>query len=195
MVHDFARKWVNLLGACESSLTKLNGGINSSVYSCRSDNTTWIIKGYSSFQSGEFDRMRAEINFLNYSSQVAPHYIPQLIDFDLSSRCIILENIDGIPFSSQYPPTRTDISHAVSFFSALNENINLASNYIDHNAADGFLSISQHLSSIRDRISYLSIDSLPSLYKNKVNDLIKRSESLVITLSSLADLIFQIVLS
>ena len=98
MVHDFARKWVNLLGACESSLTKLNGGINSSVYSCRSDNTTWIIKGYSSFQSGEFDRMRAEINFLNYSSQVAPHYIPQLIDFDLSSRCIILETSMVYPF-------------------------------------------------------------------------------------------------
>ena len=63
---DYARYWARQLGVNESSLIRLKGGINNKVFRC-GDSPFWVIKGYSQSLDHDFDKFKAEINFLNYS--------------------------------------------------------------------------------------------------------------------------------
>ena len=162
-VPDFVRFWANDLNCKDSSIVRLEGGINNYVYSCKSsDLKKWVIKGYKPACPGMPDRMSAEVEFLRFSSQVIAGFTPELIKVDTSRRCIVLEYIQGKPFLVGEIPNNEAIEAARTFFQEINRSRALASNPIRHHAIDGFLSITEHLSDIRNRLSSLSTSHISS---------------------------------
>ena len=178
MVPEFALNWVQTLGICESTLVKLKGGINSPVYSCGTGDNMLVIKGYSPYSHGVSDRMLAEIDFLNYASEVSPGLTPNLIDINLENRSIIIEYIKGTTFSIHSPPSSHDIEDAIHFFRALNNDLDKARLFINLNASDGFLSINDHLTNIRTRLDSITSQSIPNIYKEHASSIISRAKSM-----------------
>ena len=160
---DFALHWAKRLGAKRDSLVSLHGGINNHVFSCEigtKASERFVIKGYAP-KLGLTDRMKAEVEFLRYAEQVAPHYIPKLLAEDYDQRCVVLEFIDGQSYCPGISPPEQAIIQAGDFFRLLNADKLLAKKYIQQSAADGFLSLTEHLHHVQGRLNQLLTDHLP----------------------------------
>ncbi|QNI95434.1 hypothetical protein SynA15127_02370 [Synechococcus sp. A15-127] len=163
MFPDFAKYWADRLGTPASSLVKLKGGINNFVYRC-GVKRYWVIKGYPSIQSNFRDGLQAEVDFLKYSELVAPGYTPKLISVDKLRRCVVLEYIHGTPFADKICPPDYAVKSAVEFFRKLNSP-NTSSQIIQLQAVEGFMSISEHLLNIQNRIERMQVAHIPNAYK------------------------------
>lgn len=172
---DFALDWAKRLGANLDSLSPLHGGINNYVFSCEvgiKKSKRFVIKGYAP-KNGLTDRMRAEVEFLRYAKQVAPGFVPELLDVDCERRCVVLEYVDGENFTKGESPTEQEVTQAANFFTHLNSNRLLARELVNQQAAEGFLSLSEHLNNVRGRLNFLSTEHLPNKIKTKANTLIQ----------------------
>ena len=163
----FARYWTRELGASEKSLVRLHGGINNRVFRCGEEPNQWVIKGYSPLQLNQRDRMKAEVDFLRYSAQVAPGFTPKLIHTDSDRRCVVLEYIKGSPFHEGNEPPQQAIDTAVNFIKLLNADPKAGKEGILIEAADGFLSLSEHLQNLNERVGLLECDHLHATAKPK----------------------------
>jgi hypothetical protein len=170
----FATHWAHELGVKEESLIQLKGGINNRVYRCGEGVESYVIKGYEPAECGKRDRMKSEVDFLGYAAIVAPHFVPRLHFCDWDRRCVVLEHLNGNNYTDGSAPTATDLEAAVTFFRLLNSENKLAREWIEMDAAEGFLSLREHLANIRDRINAMCVDHLPKTYQDTARDLLFR---------------------
>jgi hypothetical protein len=161
----FALHWAKELGGASNSLSRLKGGVNNRVYRCGTPDKSWVIKGYDETAPAIRDRMKAEVDFLNYAGQVAPTYVPKLIKVDTTRRCVVLEHINGEAYARNVRPSKKDIYAAVDFLRKLNANPSIARTAIRIEAAEGFLSISDHVSNVRERLIAMSTGHLPRAFQ------------------------------
>lgn len=170
---DFARHWALELDCKESSLVRLQGGINNRVYRCgEAGRYQLVIKGYAPLESGARDRMQAEVDFLRYAEQVAPGFTPELIHVDPERRCVVLEHLEGQAFPEGVPPPQEAVTAAVEFFHLLNNNHSIARQFIQLGAAEGFLRLSEHLDNIQHRLCGMQSEHLPAKNKGTAERLI-----------------------
>ena len=161
-IPNFAAHWAEQLGGRVCKLEQLKGGINNRVFRCSDGNQHWVVKGYSPVQFGQRDRMQAEVDFLRFASQAAPGYTPSLIHADPERRCVVLEHLEGYSFPVGLPPSEGALSEAVEFFCQLNAEPRLARQSIKLDAAEGFLSLKEHLGNVRQRLEgmcYLHLEA------------------------------------
>jgi len=168
----FAMHWARKLGEDPQRLEMLQGGINNRVFRCGDGKQKWVIKGYSGPLNGQRDRMQAELQFLHYASVVAPGFTPALIHADLDRRCVILENIEGEEFDEGIPPSAQAVETATRFINMLNRQTDVAKDFIKLDAADGFLSMSQHLANVEERIQAMHCEHLAKGEKQVAEQLI-----------------------
>ncbi len=159
---EYASYWARELGCSEKSLIKLRGGINNHVYQCGTKQKLWVIKGYPIRQKQQHDRMQAEVDFLRYAHEVAPGRVPELITVDINNRCVVLEHILGTPYKEGQSPSDEDVQAAIEFFRQLNADKGLAQKMIKMDAAESFLSLSQHLANVRERLAAMDSKHLPA---------------------------------
>jgi hypothetical protein len=170
----FALHWARELGAAGATLVQLQGGINNRVFRCGAGTTMHVIKGYSPAQPGQRDRMRAEVEFLDYAAQVAPQYVPRLIHRDRVRRCVVLEYVHGKPFPDGISPGQADVDAAVGFLKRLNADRRAGKRYITYDAADGFFRISDHMANVHTRVAQMGTDHLPIEARAEAADLLRR---------------------
>jgi hypothetical protein len=170
----FALHWARELGAAGATLVQLQGGINNRVFRCGDGTTMHVIKGYSPTQPGQRDRMRAEVEFLDYAAQVAPQYVPHLLHVDHVQRCVVLEYFHGEPYPDGRSPRQADVDAAIDFFRCLNADRRAATRCVTAGAAEGFLRISEHMANVRTRVASMGTDHLPTGTKAHAADLLLR---------------------
>lgn len=171
---QFARYWASALGANTEDLEQLAGGMNNSVFLCRSNHGSWVIKGYPCLKPGHRDRMQAEVDFLHYCAHAAPGFTPALLEVDASRRCAVMEHIRGDTYSEGYAPRAKDLDAAFRFVFKLNGNLELASEGISMHAAEGFMNLRQHMENVLGRLTGMRTEHLPNRYKAEASRLIGR---------------------
>ena len=144
-IPEFAREWARSLGADESKLFPLKGGINNLVYACGSPRGKFVLKGYTSPGESVVDRLQAEADFLRYANLVAPGFVPKLIEVDTERRCIVMERIDGSSYQAGENPCIYDVHAAAKFFKLLNIDKSVAREIVRLPAAEGFAKLTDHL--------------------------------------------------
>jgi len=174
---EFARHWAEKLGCKPSRLKALRGGINNRVYLCNGERQQRIIKGYQKSKRDQHDRMEAEVQFLKLANRVTPNYIPELIDVDEHHRCVILEYINGEEFQQGVLPAQGAIDVAVKFLQQLNGKPRLANKLITTSAAEGFLSLNEHLANVGSRIERIKCEQNNSTSKAMTNILVDKLRS------------------
>ena len=169
----FAIDWCHKLGVCPDTLEPLQGGINSQVFCCVAGGRRFVLKGYAAHRTGEHDRFKAEVEFLNYARVVAPEFVPQLLGSDAASRSLVLESLEGDGFQEGTHPSKEDIARAVIFMRRLNEDTDLAKRHVNSSAADGFLRLTEHLRNIEQRLSRMSAEHLSANFRAKAGEIIQ----------------------
>ena len=170
----FAVLWAGQLGASVRSLERLRGGINNRVFRCGDGRQFWVIKGYAPTQPGQRDRMQAEVDFLRFAAQAAPGFTPELLQIDPERRCVVLEHLEGMPFPEGVSPSEAAVGEAVEFFRQLNAEPWLARESIKLNAAEGFLSLREHLGNVRQRLEGMGCAHLDQKFRPQAKTLLHR---------------------
>jgi len=173
-IPEFALHWALRLGANLPSLNRLRGGINNQVFRCSHGLQHWVIKGYADAQAGQGDRMQAEVEFLQFASQAAPGFTPSLIHVDSERRCVVLEHLEGRGFAEGSPPSEAALTDAVEFFRQLNADKKSAKKSILLDAVEGFNSLHEHLSNVRERINRMSSVHLHPQYRPQAETLLSQ---------------------
>ena len=169
---EFAVHWAKELGSSEKSLVQLQGGINNRVFRCGEAHNQWVIKGYSPLEPDQRDRMQAEVDFLRYSAEVAPNFTPKLIHSDPELRCVVLEYLEGKSYTEGVPPPEEAVDTAVEFFRRLNAEPEAAKRSIHMDAAEGFLSLTEHLDNVHFRLGGMECNHLPAEAKPEAERLL-----------------------
>lgn len=159
-IPGFALHWASQLGATSLSLERLRGGINNRVFRCADGCQRWVIKGYAPAQPVQRDRMQAEVEFLRFAALAAPGFTPALIHVDPERRCVVLEHLEGEAFPEGVAPCEGALAEAVEFFRQLNAEPRLARESIQLDAAEGFLSLREHLDNVRERLERMTCTHL-----------------------------------
>jgi hypothetical protein len=170
----FALHWASQLGASPISLKLLRGGINNRVFRCGHGRQHWVIKGYAPAQPGQRDRMQAEVEFLRFAAQAAPGFTPALIQVDPERRCVVLEHLEGVAFPEGVTPSEGAVGEAVEFFRQLNADPRLARGSIQLDAAEGFLSLREHLSNVRERLERMTCVHLDPVFRPQAETLLRQ---------------------
>lgn len=174
----FARYWAGELGANVEDMEQLSGGMNNSVFVCRSNHGSWVIKGYPCLTHGKRDRMQADVEFLRYCAEVAPGFTPILLEVDESRRCAVMEYIRGNTYTEGHKPCEKDLEAAFRFYFMLNSDHKLATESISMDAAEGFLSLTQHMENVRERLTAMRTEHLPSRFKHEADRLLGQLHAL-----------------
>ena len=153
------------MGCSAKSLVELRGGINNHVFRCGSKDRYLVIKGYPTYLAGQRDRMQAELEFLRYAHLVAPGRVPEIKAVDKERRCVVLDYIVGSSYPEGESPSAEDLQAAVDFFKQLNAELDLARQMISLDAAEGFLSLRQHMANVRERLAAMSTEHLPTEFR------------------------------
>lgn len=172
-IPNFAAHWAEQLGGRVCKLEQLKGGINNIVFRCSNGNQHWVIKGYAQVQLGQRDRMQAEVDFLRFAAQAAPGYTPALIHADPERRCVVLEHLEGEVFPEGVTPSDREVGEAVDFFLQLNAKPLLARQSIQLDAAEGFLSLLEHLVNVRKRLGGMSCAHLDAKLRPQAENLLQ----------------------
>jgi hypothetical protein len=156
------------LGATVKNIVRLDGGINNDVYRVNAKRQSFVLKSYPALETGARDRMRAEVEFLQYANKAAPRFVPRLIDFDFSKRAVVMEFIQGKPFIEGQSLSENQIRDAICFFETINKDRMAAKKLVSMDAAESFLKLTDHLKNVEQRISKLSTRHLPiaAIYKS-----------------------------
>jgi hypothetical protein len=180
--------WAKRLGASVQNILRLGGGINNDVYRIATQRQSFVLKCYPALETGARDRMKAEVEFLQYANKVAPSYVPRLIDFDFAKRAVLMEFIQGKNFIEGQPLAENQVHDAVCFFKSLNKDQDTAKQIVSMDAAEGFLKLTDHLDNVEQRISKLTTRHLP-------NDSIDRSSRLINRLTAEYGTVKQMILA
>lgn len=175
----FAEHWASELGARVSSLERLRGGINNRVFRCSRGTQHWVVKGYTPLEPGQRDRMKAEVDFIRFAAQAAPGFTPTLIQADPVRRCVVLEYLEGESFPEGYHPSEWEVGEAVEFFRQLNADPLLARKSIQLDAAEGFLSLREHLENVRQRLEAMGCAHLEEALRPQAETLLRQLHSLL----------------
>lgn len=151
--------WANAMGFRTDDAIRLPGGVNNKVFAI-GRNKEFVIKRFADAKGNESDRMKAEVDFLLYAAEVAPGYTPIVKNVDQELRCVVMERIRGKPFSASEGIPQIAVNDACRFFQLLNAGDSSASEKVTMNATEGFLSISEHILNIEERISRLACDEI-----------------------------------
>jgi hypothetical protein len=183
--------WAKELGASDENIMRLSGGINNDVYRVDAQTQSFVLKSYPALETGARDRMKAEVEFLQYANKVAPSFVPRLIDFDFHKRVVLMEFIEGETFIDGQSLSENQVRDAVCFFEILNRNRETAKKFVSMDAAEGFLKLTDHLNNVEQRISKLTTRHLPIDSTGKSSRLLNRlteeySTVRQITLTSIA---------
>jgi len=116
--------------------------------------------------------MQAEVEFLQYAAQVAPGFTPGLVNVDVDRRCVVLEYLEGKTFPEGSLPPETAVNCAVEFFRQLNSDRTWARQFIRQDAAEGFLSLTDHLENIQQRLADMGCEHLPAAIKPQAKQLL-----------------------
>jgi hypothetical protein len=170
----FAEYWASQLGASVRSLERLRGGINNRVFRCSDGNQHWVIKGYALAHPGQRDRMQAEVDFLRFAAQAAPGYTPALIQADPERHCVVLEHLEGEAFPEGMQPSEGAVGDAVEFFRQLNAEPQLAHESIQLDAAEGFLSLREHIGNVRERLEGMGYAHLEAALRPQAETLLQQ---------------------
>jgi len=170
----FAVHWARELGADPNTIERLHGGINNQVFRCGAGTQKWVIKAYSPIHPGQRDRMQAEQQFLQFASEVAPGFTPALIHSDQDRRCVVLENLEGDVFYEGKAPPAEAVGSAVRFIKLLNREPQLARESIKLDAAEGFLSLRQHLANVQERLEAMSCEHVETPRKPMAEALLRK---------------------
>jgi hypothetical protein len=170
----FIGEWARELGASSDAITKLGGGINNDVYRIETNKQKYILKVYSILHAGSRDRLRAEIEFLQYANSVASDFVPRLIEFDADKRAVLMEFVEGHTFSEGALLSEKQVSEAVRFFAILNQNPEVAKSILSMDAAEGFLKITDHLENVAARISTMTTSHLSEAMTRTAGPLLDR---------------------
>lgn len=162
------------LGATVKNIVRLDGGINNDVYRVDAQRESFVLKSYPALETGARDRMRAEVEFLQFANNAAPRFVPRLIDFDFNKRAVLMEFIQGKPFTEYQSPSEDQVQDAVRFFEALNKDRKTARQLVSMDAAEGFLKLTDHLNNVEQRISKLATTHVPIALIEKSSQLINR---------------------
>ena len=131
-----------------------------------------MIKGFSLKPKSGHDRFRAEVEFLNYAQMVASQFVPKLLHADEVGRSVVLEYIEGERFKEGRPPSRESVDQAIAFMQRLNEDYEIAREYVSGGAAEGFLRLTEHLENIEQRLELMGVEHLPDVSKGEAQRLI-----------------------
>jgi len=153
--------WAKELGARDENIMRLSGGINNDVYRVDAQTQSFVLKSYPALETGARDRMKAEVEFLQYANKVVRNYVPRLIDFDFTKRALLMEFIEGEPFIEGQSLSENQVRDAVCFFETLNKDRETAKKFVSMDAAEGFLKLTDHLNNVEQRISKLTTRHLP----------------------------------
>jgi hypothetical protein len=166
--------WARGLSAGKKNILRLGGGINNDVYRVDAQKQSFVLKSYPALETGARDRMRAEVEFLQYVNKAAPSFVPRLIDFDFNKRAVLIEFIQGKPFIEGQSLSENQICDAIRFFETINRDRLAAKKMVSMDAAEGFLKLTDHLDNVENRISKLTTQHLPLASRDKSTVLIKR---------------------
>lgn len=156
VVPELVSYWANHLKCDVDTIRKLDGGINSKVYCCSNQEGRWVIKSYATHQERQSNRMKAEVEFLEYANKVTPGYTPKIYHQDRFRNCVIMEMLDGEPFQPSEVVCEQETEKGLQFLRQLNRDRSLAAKYIHCQAAEGYLSIFEQIENIRSRLERLS---------------------------------------
>ena len=173
-IPEFAIRWASELGANPKELTRLQGGINNQVFQCGKADQQWVIKGYEHPKVGERDRMQAEVQFLRFAAEAAPGFTPSLIEVDQCGRCVVLEHIEGAGFTEGIPASDSDVADAVEFFRQLNIMPTIARKYVQMSAAEGFLSLKEHLQNVQERVKRMTCIHIPEELQAQAKEILEK---------------------
>jgi hypothetical protein len=168
----FALELCRRLGANPKSLELLQGGMNSQVFRCKAGSHWHVIKGFSSRPTSGHDRLKAEVGLLNYAQMVAPDFVPRLLHIDEESRSVVLEYIEGERFEAGRAPSSESVGQAIAFMRRLNEDYEIARQYVSGSAAEGFLRLTEHLKNIDQRLRLMDVEHVPEGSKRRAQWLI-----------------------
>jgi hypothetical protein len=156
------REWAADLLGSRVKVSPLSGGANNYLFSCRSPEGELVIKRYREQNFGaEISRRQAEVTFLKHASQSAPEFVPQLLAEHDSYEMIALSRINGDAYLTRANIADSDIQAAIRFYQQVNDDKELISRY-PIAAREGYLSISEHLAHIDQRIAALSVAHVPT---------------------------------
>ena len=172
-VHEWAR---DLLGP-RVAVSSLSGGANNYLFRCLSPEGELVIKRYREQNFGaEVSRRQAEVAFLNHASQTAPEFVPRLLAAHESYEMIALSRVDGVTYPAGARAPNPDVEAAIRFYRQLNEDRERVGHYAIA-AREGYLSISEHLTHIEQRLAALSADHVPADVRQAARtaiDIVKR---------------------
>jgi hypothetical protein len=168
--------WLKELGADKSSVRAMGGGLNNDVFFCREKNgpSAWVIKHLPLSDSKDFDRFKAEVEFLKFVEVACPKRAPRLVCFNEDERYMVLEHIDGQRFSEGSAVSKKDIIEACMFFQELNSDRDLANKMVSMRAADGFKCLSEHMENVRARRENMGTGHLPNEVQLRLGDVLAR---------------------
>ncbi len=162
------------LGAAGATATQQSGGANNKVFLWESSSSRAIVKHYSPINSSKTDRLLAETEFLSFANKVAPEFVPNLLQSDPDARIVAMEYLEGTGFKASYLPSKEVVRRAADFLAALNAHDTNARQKISSQAADGFMSLSEHLNDLENRIDTLECNHIPGRFTDQTVSLISR---------------------
>jgi hypothetical protein len=117
--------------------------------------------------------MQAEIQFLSYAVEVAPKYVPKLLHEDRQNRTLVLEYLTGDTYKDNQAVNVRDIKAAIDFFRKLNIDQNFAKQKVNTDAAEGFLSITEHIKNVSDRINCFTTIHVPKEVESQASIILR----------------------
>lgn len=175
---EFAVHWTEQLGCKATTLIRLNGGINNRVFRCgESGKKQWVIKAYGQCKPNTHDSMMAEIQFLRYGAIAAKSLVPELQAVDTPRRCVVMEYIEGDLYVSKARiPSNQHLHECASFIARINQRLDIARAMVKLDAAEGYTSLEQHLSSIRTRFLSMGTEQIPKVLKTRTVEILGKLE-------------------
>ncbi len=163
--------------AATAQFTQFPGGANNLVFGCDAPGRKVVVKAYPQAANLSADRFQAETDFLTYANQVAAAYVPRLYETDASQRVLVMEFLEGTRFETDGDIQRADVAQAAAFLGALNADPARAATQIKLPAADGFLTLSAHISNVDSRVGELAYTHLPQTFQYAAQALITETRN------------------
>ena len=156
------RQWAEELLGAPVRLAPLSGGANNHLFRCRGAEGDLVIKRYREQNFGaEVSRRQAEVAFLNHAGVYAPEFVPRLLAVNEHIDMIAMSVVEGDGYPAGARLADSDIAAAIKFYRQINEDRELVARY-PIAAREGYLSISEHLAHIDQRLAALCTDHLPA---------------------------------
>ena len=157
-----------ILGSSVDEVTELAGGFNAETKRAIVGEEVYVVKRYSSS-----NRWKAERDFLKQAERLAPTRVARLIQDYEDERINILEYVDGKKYSAGEVATQKHVDELVDFFFDLNSDRAKLRRVFSRQAAEGFLTLNEHIDNVKERIQSIAQIS----YSNQ--ELVSRVNSLI----------------